>query len=371
MVNDMDIIHMNGRTYNVALGRFMQADPHIQAPTHLQNYNRYSYVLNNPMSYTDPSGYFFKKLGKFMKKYWRTITAIVVSVYMPGMAAFANWSAAATGAVTGFVAGGIATGSLKGALVGAFTGAMFGGIHDGFAGKAISAGMKVGKTLLHGIAGGIGSVLNGGKFGHGFVAAGFTQSISQGGDVFVDGDRLGNAIKAAAIGGTASAITGGKFGNGAVTGAFSRLLNDDAVSKALPADTPDSDRNTIASEIYNDAEFRAKQLLKWQADESWDAVRSEYSFLSSVSDNQMSSYIDNYVQEFRVRMLKNVSSVTVKPLVIGAEKALTVGTSILFDRRPRSILESIVGVLLPSPPPVMRHEFIYTRSKIDVGFVRR
>ncbi|PKI02518.1 RHS repeat-associated core domain-containing protein [Glaciecola sp. 33A] len=53
---------MKGRIYDPTIGRFMQADPFIQAPNNSQNYNRYSYVLNNPMSYTDPSGYFFKKL---------------------------------------------------------------------------------------------------------------------------------------------------------------------------------------------------------------------------------------------------------------------------------------------------------------------
>tara|TARA_R110001599_G_C12230150_1_gene657984 strand:- start:1248 stop:2339 length:1092 start_codon:yes stop_codon:yes gene_type:complete len=219
---------MNGRTYNVVLGRFMQADPHIQAPINSQNYNRYSYVLNNPMSYTDPSGYFFKKLGKFIKKHWRTIASIAIAVYLPGASFMSGFGPVTSGAITGFVAGGVATGSLKGALIGAFTGAMFGGIHNGFAGKAMTMGMKASKTLLHGMAGGISSVLSGGKFGHGFVAAGFTQAVSQGGDVFVDGDRLGNAIKAAAIGGTASTLTGGKFANGAVTGAFSRLLNDEA-----------------------------------------------------------------------------------------------------------------------------------------------
>lgn len=53
---------MNGRIYDPTLGRFLQADLHIQAPKNSQNYNRYSYVLNNPMSYTDPSGFFFDKL---------------------------------------------------------------------------------------------------------------------------------------------------------------------------------------------------------------------------------------------------------------------------------------------------------------------
>ncbi len=40
------------------LGRFLSPDPYIQYPDNLQSYNRYSYVLNNPLSYTDPSGHF-------------------------------------------------------------------------------------------------------------------------------------------------------------------------------------------------------------------------------------------------------------------------------------------------------------------------
>ena len=54
---DVGLIHMNGRVYDPTLGRFLSADPHIQAPENLQNYNRYSYVLNNPLVFTDPSGY--------------------------------------------------------------------------------------------------------------------------------------------------------------------------------------------------------------------------------------------------------------------------------------------------------------------------
>jgi len=49
---------MNGRIYDPKLGRFLQADPIVQAPKNSQNLNRYSYVLNNPLSYSDPSGYF-------------------------------------------------------------------------------------------------------------------------------------------------------------------------------------------------------------------------------------------------------------------------------------------------------------------------
>ncbi len=69
---------MNGRIYDPTLGRFLQADPFIQAPKNSQNYNRYSYVLNNPMSYTDPSGYYalgniFKPFKKAVRGFFRAI----------------------------------------------------------------------------------------------------------------------------------------------------------------------------------------------------------------------------------------------------------------------------------------------------------
>jgi len=48
---------MNGRVYDPALGRFLSVDPVYQAPTNMQSLNPYSYVLNNPLSLTDPSGY--------------------------------------------------------------------------------------------------------------------------------------------------------------------------------------------------------------------------------------------------------------------------------------------------------------------------
>jgi hypothetical protein len=50
---------MNGRMYDPVLARFLSPDPFVQAPDFSQNYNRYSYCLNNPLKYTDPSGEFF------------------------------------------------------------------------------------------------------------------------------------------------------------------------------------------------------------------------------------------------------------------------------------------------------------------------
>jgi len=53
------IINMNGRLYDPVLGRFLSPDPYVQMPDFTQNFNRYSYCLNNPLVYTDPNGYWF------------------------------------------------------------------------------------------------------------------------------------------------------------------------------------------------------------------------------------------------------------------------------------------------------------------------
>jgi hypothetical protein len=47
---------MNGRMYDARLGRFVQADPIVQDLYDTQSYNRYSYVMNRPLSLTDPTG---------------------------------------------------------------------------------------------------------------------------------------------------------------------------------------------------------------------------------------------------------------------------------------------------------------------------
>lgn len=50
------LINMNARLYDPFTGRFLSPDPYVQAPDFTQNYNRYSYALNNPLKYTDISG---------------------------------------------------------------------------------------------------------------------------------------------------------------------------------------------------------------------------------------------------------------------------------------------------------------------------
>ena len=56
MLPTFALINMNGRLYDPVLGRMLSPDNYIQLPDYTQNFNRYSYVLNNPLKYTDPSG---------------------------------------------------------------------------------------------------------------------------------------------------------------------------------------------------------------------------------------------------------------------------------------------------------------------------
>ena len=47
----------NGRLYDPILGRMLSPDIVVQDEQRSQAYNRYSYCFNNPLRFTDPSGY--------------------------------------------------------------------------------------------------------------------------------------------------------------------------------------------------------------------------------------------------------------------------------------------------------------------------
>ena len=64
-IDALELVHMNGRVYEPTLGRFLSPDPFVQYPETTQGFNRYSYVNNNPLSFTDPSGFEFEGSGGF------------------------------------------------------------------------------------------------------------------------------------------------------------------------------------------------------------------------------------------------------------------------------------------------------------------
>ena len=240
------------------LGRFLSADPIIQDPYDTQSYNRYSYVRNNPLKYTDPSGHSW--LSKIFKTLIQIIVAVVAyavfgpaSTFVGNLLGFTGMGlspialGAAMGATMGFAATLINRGSLSNAFGSMLKGALFGAISAGianeignWAGGLESVGdghslsfftegsfaPALAKAAMHGIARGVIDTIQGGKFGAGF-ASGFVSSgfaVSQ-----KWGTVESRTIVMAMAGGTTSQITGGKFANGAINGAFVHLFNHEAV----------------------------------------------------------------------------------------------------------------------------------------------
>lgn len=235
-LDDVGVVHMNGRIFDPVIGRFLQGDPMIQAPGELQNYDRYGYCLSAPLGCTDPSGYSW--LSRAWKKLWhnevfRAVASIAVAVYAPGL--LQSYAELATGslanaAAAGFLSGAVSSGSLQVALQGSFSASVFFGVGEivgnaGLTPKGTIDSVEkfAGSVALHGVAGCVTSAASGGKCGSGAISAAFSKAalpISAG-----LGDGLERGIAHAIIGGTASVLGGGKFANGATTGAFSYLFN--------------------------------------------------------------------------------------------------------------------------------------------------
>jgi RHS repeat-associated protein len=56
-LDNVELVHMNGRVQDPRLGVFLSADPLVQAPYHSQSFNRYAYAWDNPLTLIDPSGF--------------------------------------------------------------------------------------------------------------------------------------------------------------------------------------------------------------------------------------------------------------------------------------------------------------------------
>jgi len=77
MLDQLDLVHMNGRVYDPLIAKFMSGDPIITDPMNGQNYNRYSYVSNNPTNLTDPTGFCETVTGSLIcKSGWSLASAM-------------------------------------------------------------------------------------------------------------------------------------------------------------------------------------------------------------------------------------------------------------------------------------------------------
>jgi len=246
----------HGCIYDPRLGRFLSPDPYVQDPTYSQSLNRYSYVWNNPLRYTDPTGYRtwwdnFKAWGKKHKnEIISTVVSITVAVVVTaltggigspltvmlgGMAGgFTggmvgarlngdSWSDAWDAALQGMVIGGIS--ALVSFSVGSVISSSFASIGNATLQTIAREGTR---ALAHGLTQGYLSLVQGGSFWSGFASGAFSSlggSLLQG---FNLTDRLGTVGSVgvgALMGGIAAELSGGDFGVGAISGAWVTLFN--------------------------------------------------------------------------------------------------------------------------------------------------
>ena len=215
---------MNARLYDPVLGRFLGADPYVQMPDYTQSYNRYSYCLNNPLLYTDPSGEIFGiddaivalavaiGVGATIGGVSYSIAAAVSG---QGWDAKQFWKSVGFGAISGLVTYGI------GAAVGPVV------VEGASVGANIAR--EAGRAALHGFANGmIADMQHRGSFLSSF-AAGSLSSLA-GSGYMMYGGQLANSFAgqmgfSTLSGGVGAKLTGGNFWEGAATGAMVGLLN--------------------------------------------------------------------------------------------------------------------------------------------------
>ncbi len=185
------LINMNARFYDPVLGRFLSPDPLVQAPWDSQNFNRFTYALNNPLCYVDEDGEFI-------------MTALLIGAAIGGIinvathwsqikAAGGGWSSFWKGA-SYFAIGGVAgaAGAAAGIAV-ATIGA--GGIAAATSATCAAASMGVVPGALSGMAGG---AANGLVLGYG--------------NAILEGSSIGSAFAAGGMDALTGALTGGVAG---------------------------------------------------------------------------------------------------------------------------------------------------------------
>lgn len=185
------LINMNGRLYDPLLARMLSPDNNVQMPDNTQNYNRYSYALNNPLKYSDPD-------GEFIVPVVPILAGAAISVLANGAENLDN--------NRNFFAG-----AARAAIMGGISGAISFGIGQIAAGAVASGqttalGGKVFQALAHGISGEMMSVMNGGKLGAGFLSGAISSvsSSALGGSI----NKL-NKLQQASITITIGGVTGG------------------------------------------------------------------------------------------------------------------------------------------------------------------
>ena len=205
------LYYYGARYYDPELGRFTQPDTIVPNSSDSQQFNRYTYVNNNPLKYTDPSGH-------------ELLTAIIIGVVVG--AAIGGATAAATGGNIGM---GILTGAIGGLFggVGAWAGGAIGAAASGATtGAAVTAGSFAGAVAGGAAGGAVSAAVTGGNIGMGALTGAVSGAIGFGVSWF-NAEILKGALSDFAVaslggglgGGIGSELQGGSFWEGAAYGA--------------------------------------------------------------------------------------------------------------------------------------------------------
>ena len=198
MLNEFNLVNMNGRVYDPVLGRFLSPDKYIQEGDNSQNYNSYSYCLNNPLKYADPSGNVFV-LDDFIAI---TTMGAMMGAMNAAMSDKPIW---------------------KGALLGGASAAATYGIGSIFNGVG-TFGHELLRAGAHGLSSGVFNVLNGDNFWNGLISGAASSGIGS----FAQSINLNSGLMVAsttAMGGIVAWVTGGDFLQGALQGMSIGLFN--------------------------------------------------------------------------------------------------------------------------------------------------
>jgi RHS repeat-associated protein len=223
---DTGLYYYGARYYDPQLARFIQPDSVVPEELNSQALNRYSYCINNPLKFTDPTG----------QSFWSAVAAIV-NWLTSAKVATAIVVAAAVGAGMAAATGGDV---LKGALAGAI-GGMFGvgfnpvmAMAGGAVGALVTGGDPLMGAMTAGISAGVGAC-----FAKTPLPGVLGRAVGNIGNVHLR-NIMFSAASGALCGGVTAEIFGGDFGSGALFGAAAAAAEYVVYSK-LYSEVPTGD----------------------------------------------------------------------------------------------------------------------------------